>query len=91
MSVESVDSCLRESAVLAVVLDSDSRLERESFRQSRRGSGGENAAVNDIDKGWCHLPRCAVPGGAHYDSVKRERFLFEAEIHFVGLSGLDVE
>ena len=76
MSVESVDSCLCETAVLAVVLDPDSRLECESFRQSRRGCCSEYAAVYDIDKSRCHLSGCAVSGGADYDSVEGERFLF---------------
>ena len=65
MAAETVDPGLREPAVLAVVFNPDTGLERQAVRQGRRYSRDENPAVQHVDKGRRFLSGAVVPGRRH--------------------------
>ena len=80
-----------ESAILAIILDTHTRLEIQSISQRGRIRRLEYFRVQHIHQGRSHAAGRFIPVGRHYDAVQRHGVLFRLEVHLDGLTLLQFD
>ena len=88
-SVQTVDTHLLETTVLAVILDPHARLEIQSFGQRHRIGRFKHFRIQDIHQRRSHPACCLITVGRNDNAIQRNSIFFRLKIHLQGFPFLE--